>query len=81
MITHFELLKAIFFIKITQIFSFFVKKCNFFVRKYFRQTQKVICVIQQVSQTQLKLYFITSYISQLQNEPIFEGINNIVDEL
>ena len=29
-------------------------------------------VIQQVSQTQIKLYFITSYISRLQNEPIFE---------
>ena len=81
MITQFQLPKAIFVIKITQIFIFFVKNCNFLVRIYFRLTQKVICVTQQVSQTQIKLYFITSYISKLQNEPIFEGINNIVDEL
>ena len=30
-----------------------------------------------MSQTQIKLNFITHYISQLQNEPIFEGIDNI----
>ena len=82
MITHcLLLLKAIFLIKITHFFCFFVKKSNFFVQKYFRQTQKVICIIHHVSPTQLKWKFITRYMSQPQYEPIFEVIDNIVDEL